>query len=77
MSPKLFESCVTTGAGTMILCDVPSDRTRCRRFYAKLLWAVAIGYLVFGDVPQAHVIAGSVVIVASGLYTLYRERART
>ena len=44
--------------------------------YAKLLWAVALGYLVFDDVPQLHVIAGSVVIVASGLYVLYRERGR-
>ena len=44
--------------------------------YAKLLWAVALGYLVFGDVPQLNVIAGSAVIVASGLYVLYRERAR-
>ncbi len=44
--------------------------------YAKLLWAVALGYLVFGDVPQLNVIAGSVVIVASGLYVLYRERSR-
>ena len=44
--------------------------------YAKLLWAVALGYLVFADVPQPHVIAGSGVIVASGLYVLYRERAR-
>ena len=44
--------------------------------YAKLLWAVALGYLVFGDVPDLHVVAGSVVIVASGLYVLYRERAR-
>ena len=45
--------------------------------YAKLLWAVALGYLVFGDVPQLHVIAGSVIIVASGLYVLYRERGRS
>ena len=44
--------------------------------YAKLLWAVALGYLVFGDVPGLHVVAGSVVIVSSGLYVLYRERAR-
>ena len=43
--------------------------------YAKLLWAVALGYLVFGDVPQLNVIAGSGVIVASGLYVLYRERS--
>ena len=45
--------------------------------YVKLLWAVALGYAVFGDVPQPHVVAGSVIIVASGLYVLYRERARS
>ena len=44
--------------------------------YAKLLWAVALGYLVFAEVPQLNVIAGSAVIVASGLYVLYQERAR-
>ena len=33
--------------------------------------------LVFGDVPQLNVLAGSVVIVASGLYVLYRERERS
>lgn len=44
--------------------------------YAKLLWAVALGYVVFGDVPRLNVVAGSVVIVASGLYMLYRERGR-
>ena len=42
--------------------------------YAKLLWAVALGYAIFGDVPQLNVIAGSVVIITSGLYVLYRER---
>lgn len=44
--------------------------------YAKLLWAVALGYLVFGDVPRLHVALGAAVIVASGLYMLYRERGR-
>ena len=44
--------------------------------YAKLLWAVALGYLVFGETPRPHVIAGSAIIVASGLYMLYRERSR-
>ena len=32
VSPNLFESCLTTGAITMILCDAPSDRARCHRF---------------------------------------------
>lgn len=42
--------------------------------YTALLWALVVGYLLFGDVPDTAMVAGSIVIVASGLYTLYRER---
>lgn len=41
--------------------------------YSKLIWVAVLGYLVFGDIPTVNTIAGSVVIVASGLYVLYRE----
>jgi drug/metabolite transporter (DMT)-like permease len=41
--------------------------------YTSLLWAIGLGYLVFADVPDGFMIAGSVIVVASGLYTLYRE----
>jgi drug/metabolite transporter (DMT)-like permease len=41
--------------------------------YTALLWAMLLGYLVFGDVPDALMIAGASIIVASGLYTFYRE----
>ncbi len=41
--------------------------------YTSLLWAILLGYLVFGDVPDLFMIAGSTIIVASGLYTIYRE----
>lgn len=41
--------------------------------YTALIWAILLGYLVFGDVPDAAMIAGSAIVVASGLYTLYRE----
>lgn len=44
--------------------------------YTGLLWAILLGFLVFGDVPDTAMIAGSAIIVASGLYTLYRERVR-
>jgi drug/metabolite transporter (DMT)-like permease len=44
--------------------------------YTALLWAILFGYLVFGDVPDTAMIVGSVVIVGSGLYMLYRERIR-
>lgn len=42
--------------------------------YFKLVWAVALGYLFFNDLPGPHVILGSAVIVTSGLYTFYTER---
>lgn len=44
--------------------------------YTALLWAILLGYLAFGDVPDAAMILGAVIIVASGLYALYRERLR-
>ena len=44
--------------------------------YTALLWAIVLSVVVFGDVPDTAMIAGSVIIVASGLYALYRERIR-
>jgi drug/metabolite transporter (DMT)-like permease len=44
--------------------------------YGQLLWAGALGYLVFGAMPDGWTIAGAAVIAASGLYTAYRERVR-
>ena len=44
--------------------------------YSALLWAMLLGYLVFGDVPDAMMVMGSSIIVLSGLYTFYRERKR-
>lgn len=44
--------------------------------YGLLLWAGIAGYAVFGDIPDGWSIAGSALIVASGLYTLHRETVR-
>jgi drug/metabolite transporter (DMT)-like permease len=44
--------------------------------YASVLWALGIGYFVWGDVPNALALAGIAVIVGSGLYILHRERVR-
>ena len=35
-----------------------------------------LGFLVFGEVPDAATITGAAFIVASGLYTAHRERVR-
>ncbi|PSM20368.1 MULTISPECIES: DMT family transporter [Nitratireductor] len=44
--------------------------------YTGLLWALVLGYAVFGDVPDAAMITGAVIVVGSGLFTLYREQVR-
>ncbi|WP_441244909.1 DMT family transporter [Tardiphaga sp. 768_D3_N2_1] len=44
--------------------------------YTQLLWAMLLGYLIFGDAPDAAMILGASVIVASGLYAFHRERIR-
>ena len=41
--------------------------------YTQLLWAVLLGALIFGNAPPSTTWAGAAVIIASGLYTLYRE----
>ena len=44
--------------------------------YSALLWAMLLGYLVFGDRPDAMMVTGASVIVLSGLYAFYREHLR-
>jgi drug/metabolite transporter (DMT)-like permease len=42
-------------------------------FYLSLIWAAAIGFLVWGDVPTIGLLIGSAIVVASGLFLLWRE----
>jgi drug/metabolite transporter (DMT)-like permease len=43
--------------------------------YAQLVWAMLIGWLVFGEFPDAFALAGMLVIAGSGLtMTLYERR---
>ena len=41
--------------------------------YTQLLWAVLLGWAIFGNQPPSSTWAGAVIIILSGLYTLYRE----
>ena len=45
--------------------------------YTQIVWATTLGYLVFADVPNRWTIAGACIVIASGLYLLYRERKVT
>jgi drug/metabolite transporter (DMT)-like permease len=41
--------------------------------YTQLIWAVLLGWLLFDTHPAASTWAGAALIVASGLYTVFRE----
>ncbi len=41
--------------------------------FTGVLWALLSGILVFGEIPNRLALAGIVLIVASGIYTLHRE----
>src|ERR1700741_4307302 len=44
--------------------------------YSQMIWAVLLGYVLFGDGVDLPMVAGIVLIVASGLLTLIRENVR-
>jgi S-adenosylmethionine uptake transporter len=41
--------------------------------YTSLVWALILGWVVFGDWPQTITLVGAGIVVASGIFTLYRE----
>ena len=42
--------------------------------YTQLIWVSISGYLVFSDLPNHWTLIGATIVIASGLYLLYRER---
>lgn len=58
-------------ARSMILADASAVAPL---HYVRLLWAIGIGFIVFGDVPDTWTLAGAALIVASGIYVVGRAR---
>ena len=42
--------------------------------YTSMLWALLIGWWVFGELPAALVYVGGVIVAAAGLFVIWRER---
>jgi drug/metabolite transporter (DMT)-like permease len=67
----------TAGQWIVVLAFRYADASVLAPFsYTQLLWASILGFLVFGEVPDAWTVTGAMFIVASGLYTAHRERVR-
>ena len=44
--------------------------------YSRLVFAVALGWLVLGEVPDGPMIVGSLLVVGAGIYAMMREGGR-
>jgi drug/metabolite transporter (DMT)-like permease len=42
--------------------------------YSALLWATLYGFVIWGEFPDGLTLAGSAILIASGLYVMHRER---
>lgn len=42
--------------------------------YTILIWAILLGIVIFGDYPDGWTLLGASIIVATGVFTFYRER---
>lgn len=82
-APASRELMMLTGAGFFILAGQYMMVTAIRTAelsvvapfrYAAMIWALVIGYTVWGHIPDALSLLGFVIIAAAGLYTFHRER---
>ena len=44
--------------------------------YTSMLWALLLGYWMFGEVPTALVFVGAAIVTAAGLFVIWRERTQ-
>ena len=41
--------------------------------YSALIWATLLGFLLWGELPDAFTLGGAGIVISSGLYIIYRE----
>ncbi|MGR3563083.1 MAG: DMT family transporter [Heliomarina sp.] len=72
--------CLTGASGHWLLirCYEAAEASAVQPFaYFQLVFASAIGMIVFGEVLRTNVAVGAAIIVAAGLFTLWRERQKS
>lgn len=45
-------------------------------YYFSLVWAMGLGFLFWGDIPTLALLAGSAIVVGSGLFLLWHETGK-
>ncbi|MEW2912194.1 DMT family transporter [Leisingera sp. JC11] len=66
-----------TGHWLLIKCYEMAEASAVQPFaYFHLIWAAMLGMAVFGEVIRTNVAIGAGIIIAAGLFTLWRERVK-
>lgn len=82
---SLLSLAQVAGAGGMLtigyICAVTAMRVGDVGFvalfrYTSLMWAILLGWIAFGSLPDVWAVVGALIVVATGIYTLLRERKR-
>ncbi len=80
---SLTQGLMVLAAGLMLIigyiCAVTAMRVGDVGFvapfrYTSLLWAIVLGWLAFGNLPDLYALIGAGIVVSTGIYTLLRER---
>lgn len=67
--------CLSTGYYAVIAATRHAEMSVVVPFrYAGLLWALVLGFVIWGDVPNPLAWAGIVLLLASGLYMIHQQR---
>jgi drug/metabolite transporter (DMT)-like permease len=63
------------GQITLTQCFRYADASLLAPFdYVSMVWAIGVGWFLFGELPETIVIAGASVVVAAGIFVIWRER---
>ena len=69
--------CIIIGNFFIVRAFRASDPTVVTPFrYVSILFSAIFGFLVWGDIPNTLAAIGAVLIIGSGVYTIWRERVR-
>ncbi|RMD95031.1 MAG: DMT family transporter [Alphaproteobacteria bacterium] len=71
--------CISGAAGhyTLIKCYELAEASAVQPFaYLQMVFASAVGITVFGETLRPNVAVGAAIVVAAGLFTLWRERQK-
>ena len=73
----IFYLAATAGAGEVMLIralELAQAVTVAPLQYTMIVWSTVLGWAIFAQLPDQWTLAGAAIIMASGLYTLHRER---